>query len=1136
MKKLLLLFSTILIASVATFAQCTPDAGCTDAACPAPGTTFSATDGQAFSQTITLNVAPTITVPGGGPVPPGTYNVDSLEVTNVTGLPTGVTWTTSCGVTTRCAHTPGAHCMLLDGTPTGGANSYNITIEATLWVLGQPNANNMDYVIDVGVPGPPVLTTKLVTYITETTAKTGGDITNDGGAAVTARGVVWSTTPGPTVPSANSTSDGTGTGAYFSDITGLTNNTQYHVRAYATNANGTDYGAERIFTTGTPLCTADPSCNNDICPDTLTVFNGVKDHAFSETITLIVPSSITTPIAADVDSVVVTSVTNLPTGMSWSTICGAQLQCTYLSGANCIILDGTPTVGFNDTITIHTTNYVTSATFGAQQLATVSRYIVIITGPPVITTTASSNISYTSATTGGDVTADGNSTVTERGIVYGTATLPTLATGTKVMDQTPGVGPFTSNITGLTDATMYYVRAYATNANGTSYGNEITFTTLTISSPTVTTAASSSVTFTSAITGGDVTSDGGAAVTERGVVYATTTGPTLATGTKVMDGATGTGAFTSNLTGLTHSTTYYVVAYAINSSGTSYGNEIIINTLVPSAPTVASTTAASAVTETTATSGGDVTDDGGDAITERGIVWSINPNPDIATGTKVVDASTTTGTFTSNISGLTNSTQYYVRAYATNGIGTTYGNQETFTTITPLPPTVTTTPASGVGSTTANSGGTITSDGGYPVTARGVVYSTNPTPTLASGNFTTDGTGTGSYVSSITGLTAATTYYIRAYATNSIGTSYGAEITILTLSPPTVTTTLLKNSPTIIYVQGNVTSDGNAAITARGVVWGDATAPTINLGTKTADAASAIGTYSVSARNLTPGATYYVRAYATNANGTAYGNEYTVTTPSLNLSCVPDSAVTLADPGVTPSDIIRLPNGTSNFSQVFTYVLPTSYTYVGPNDQGDYVNLGTATPDSAELLSIVDLPTGLSYTCGNPSCMFYAGTIGCFTVYGTLPAVDDETYEVKFSYKDYGVLDHNQHGLIALEGFTQQGNKANGITIELVDTSSGGSLLPPTGIEEYDENQLALIAIGPNPFDGAVKILYNNPGLNDIYLTVHDIYGRQVASILLNAGAGENTFNFEGGSLTPGTYFFTITDGKARSTHALIAR
>ena len=105
----------------------------------------------------------------------------------------------------------------------------------------------------------------------------------------------------------------------------------------------------------------------------------------------------------------------------------------------------------------------------------------------------------------------------------------------------------------------------------------------------------------------------------------------------------------------------------------------------------------------------------------------------------------------------------------------------TITVVEPaVAPTVATTAVSDIDKTTATGGGNVAADGGAEVTARGICWSTSHNPTV-SGSHTTDGTGTGSFTSSMTGLAANTTYYVRAYATNSAGTAYGEEVSFTTL-------------------------------------------------------------------------------------------------------------------------------------------------------------------------------------------------------------------------------------------------------------------------------------------------------------------------------------------------------------------
>lgn len=213
-----------------------------------------------------------------------------------------------------------------------------------------------------------------------------------------------------------------------------------------------------------------------------------------------------------------------------------------------------------------------------------------------------------------------------------------------------------------------------------------------------------------------------------------------------------------------------------------YGGAIIdpnIPTVIDSAILpVLTTNAVINVSTTTASSGGNITADGGFPVIARGIVWSTTQNPTIA-NSKTTNG-TGVGNFVSSITNLTNATIYYIRAYATNANGTTYGNQVTFTTISVLNfPSLTTIASSYLGANVATSGGNIASDGGFPITARGVAYSQAPNPTIANQK-TVDGTGSGNFSSSLVSLISNTTYYLRAYATNSVGTSYGNEVTIST--------------------------------------------------------------------------------------------------------------------------------------------------------------------------------------------------------------------------------------------------------------------------------------------------------------------------------------------------------------------
>lgn len=632
----------------------------------------------------------------------------------------------------------------------------------------------------------PTLSTTAITLIGETTATSGGNITSDGGSAITARGVCWSTVPGATVTLSTKTTDGSGIGAFSSSITGLTGSTTYYVRAYATNTLGTSYGEEIFFTT-TP--------KSVIVTVPVLITNIVTSIGYT---TAISGGSITSDGGAPVTA----------RGVCWSTSAAPTVTSSTTSDGTGFGTFTSSITGLLPATTYHVRAYATNSQgtgYGQEQVFATTQ-----TAVPALTTTAVSFIGTTTAQSGGNITSDGGAAITARGICWSTGATPTTALSTKTSDGI-GTGSFTSNMTGLTATTLYHVRSYATNAMGTSYGNEVTFTTateVTNTVPVLFTNTITSIGSTTAVSGGNITLDGGSTVTARGVCWSTSSGPTISLSTKTSNGA-GTGSFTSNLSGLTASTTYYVRAYATNSTGTGYGSELSFTTTAQATIPTLTTNAISSIGITTAVSGGNISSDGGSAVTARGVCWSTSTGATVALSTKTSDG-TGTGSFTSNINGLTASTTYYVRAYATNAVGTAYGSEIIFTTTAAATlPTLTTTAVSAIATTTATSGGSISADGGSVITARGVCWSTSSGATIALSTKTSDGAGTGSFTSNITGLTASTLYYVRAYATNAVGTAYGNEVTFKTSAGSanttgTLTVSVLTVAPGGGYAPKNV--------------------------------------------------------------------------------------------------------------------------------------------------------------------------------------------------------------------------------------------------------------------------------------------------------------------------------------------
>lgn len=209
------------------------------------------------------------------------------------------------------------------------------------------------------------------------------------------------------------------------------------------------------------------------------------------------------------------------------------------------------------------------------------------------------------------------------------------------------------------------------------------------------------------------------------------------------------------------------------------------------------------ITTNTAKSGGKITDDGGASVTSRGVVWSTSDNPTVDNNIGKTTDGQGSGDFTSILSELSPGATYYVRAYATNSKGTSYGDQKEFTTEGELA-TVITAEIIDFTSTSAVSGGEVPDDGGLEVTARGIVWSTSENPDLDNNEgITEDGSGLGEFTSEMDNLQPATIYYVRAYAINIKGAAYGQQESFNTRETYALTLLVIPSG------SGEVTGTGN---------------------------------------------------------------------------------------------------------------------------------------------------------------------------------------------------------------------------------------------------------------------------------------------------------------------------------------
>ena len=199
--------------------------------------------------------------------------------------------------------------------------------------------------------------------------------------------------------------------------------------------------------------------------------------------------------------------------------------------------------------------------------------------------------------------------------------------------------------------------------------------------------------------------------------------------------------------------------------------------------------------------------------------------------------------------------------------------------------TVSTGEISNITKNSAKVNATVSDEGSKPVTARGICWNTATAPTITD-NHSSNGTGIGEFNQTLTDLDPATTYYIRAYATTEIGTAYGNEKLFTTnsdlLKPTVITRVVTKVTQTSVLASGNVTNQGDAPVTEKGFCWGREPNPDVNNNKITVG--SGTGLFNTAIEMLAPNTTYYLRAYAINQAGVAYGEQEQFTTLSGNGS------------------------------------------------------------------------------------------------------------------------------------------------------------------------------------------------------------------------------------------------------------
>ena len=502
-----------------------------------------------------------------------------------------------------------------------------------------------------------------------------------------------------------------------------------------------------------------------------------------------------------------------------------------------------------------------------------------------VRTVGVTGVMYTGSRVEASLDASGGEFVLSKGFCVDTLPVPTVDKGIAIAGG--GLGAFELGLNSLEPGRMYYVRAYATTAAGTAYGQVLSFQTRALAVPSPTTEAASGVGAFGAQLRGSLadTASGGMALTARGFRWSQTAGFASASGQDLPVQATAGQDFSAQLQGLMASTTYYFRAYASNALGTGYGAEVSFTTGTQPLATV-QTQAPLGVSQTQALVEGIVTDDAGAVVTARGFCYSTNNNPLISNDT--VLAGTGLGTFTATLRNLITDTTYFYRAFAINAGGVGYGLVQSFQTSSGsgsiTAPLVTTTPVIRTDSNHVM-GGVITWDGNSSISSQGICWNRTGMPTLSDSVILFTPQGLGSFTLAVQlPLGCHEPFYVRAFAQNAVGVSYGNEfLTTNGYQPRLIGTQMTQIGGLTANLQSNVVTTGGCPILERGVCWGTSPNPTNSNSFYGRTVCSPdTGVMNCQLNHLFPQTLYYARAYMVNATGTYYGDEVTFTTDTTS--------------------------------------------------------------------------------------------------------------------------------------------------------------------------------------------------------------------------------------------------------------
>lgn len=731
------------------------------------------------------------------------------------------------------------------------------------------------------------------------------EVTDAGTSAATSRGFCWSSTNSTPMLGA---CDGqtemplTESNVFAGEINKLKEGTVYHIRAYATNGKGTGYGnAVTITTTSVTL------------PE----------------VTITTPTFTTK--TADLSAAIASNGGGTITeqGFCWSA--SVHNPQTGTEGCEHKAIEGDDFKYMLEELTPGTTYYVTAYAVNEKGTgySNVKEFKTMELTVPRLDALVISTPKTDGASVNCTLLSNGNGTVTERGFCWSTSVQnPQLDMQGCEKIQMTGT-EFLHEFTGLNPGTPYYVTAYATNEAGTGYSQAGSFTTVTISEPTLDIPYISAINTTSAYVRSSIINDNNSPVTVKGFCYSTNNAnPTTEDQTIIVEGSD----FTTQLTELTQGTLYYVRAFATNGVGTGYGKMQSFTTTRITAPDMDLLAISTPKTDGASVSCA-VLNDGNGTITERGFCWSTSiRNPRL--GAQGCESIQITGTkFQHEFTGLKAGTPYYVVAYAKNEAETGYSEAGSFTTVAIAEPTLDAPHVSAINTTSAYVRSSIINENNSPVTGKGFCYSTtNPNPTTSDKVISVEGDD---FTQQLLGLNHGTLYYIRAFAINSVGTGYSSSESFTTTqitAPGLYSTNVSGVTINSAVLTATIYSAGNGTVSRKGFCWSTETSqPDMDKNTHQ-DIEGNVTALNYTLTGLTPGKTYYVRAYAVNEAGVTYNSYAQFTTDAVNKPTFGNISVT--DVAITTAKVTARisSNGNQEITRKGFYWSSTNHE-PGENDQ-----------------------------------------------------------------------------------------------------------------------------------------------------------------------------------------------------------